>query len=83
MMVLASDGQTELTLFSAQPCDTGFYTCRIENDTGVREAHCQLHVQGEVEPIKEPNGAKTGTSASSYRLYRSVLYTPTQYYSRY
>lgn len=35
-MIHNSEYSTELVIFNAQKEDAGFYTCRIENDMGVR-----------------------------------------------
>jgi len=75
-MITAGDGMTELVIFDAQKCDAGFYTCRIENFSGVRETNCHIHIGDNKNTGRKPIPA-------DYRLYRSILYTPSQRYSRF
>uniref|UniRef100_A0A915NYQ2 Uncharacterized protein n=1 Tax=Meloidogyne floridensis TaxID=298350 RepID=A0A915NYQ2_9BILA len=62
-----------LALFNAQREDGGFYNCRIENANGVRETGCHIFITND-----GPGGPR-----GMQRSYRSVLYTPSQRYSRY
>ncbi|KAL3112764.1 hypothetical protein niasHT_019738 [Heterodera trifolii] len=75
-VVITADGAySELAIFDAQRTDGGFYNCRIENAMGVQERGCHVFIR---------EGEPSGTAGSgALRAYRSVLYTPTQRYSRF
>ncbi|KAF7634266.1 Ig-like domain-containing protein [Meloidogyne graminicola] len=72
-LVINSDSAyAQLALFNAKREDGGYYSCKIENTNGVREMGCHIF-------ITEGSGGPGGIQ----RSYRSVLYTPSQRYSRY
>jgi len=77
-MIHNSEYSTELVIFNATKEDAGFYTCRIENDMGIRETHCQVYI-GDTGRLVSKNGKSL---TANYRTYRSALYTPSYVYSR-
>uniref|UniRef100_A0A915CY96 Ig-like domain-containing protein n=1 Tax=Ditylenchus dipsaci TaxID=166011 RepID=A0A915CY96_9BILA len=77
-MITAGDGVTELVIFDAQKSDAGFYCCRIENDSGVQDTNCHIYIGDSAD---HPPGRRP--LSADYRLYQSVLYTPSQRYSRF
>ncbi|KAI6229380.1 hypothetical protein M3Y95_00525000 [Aphelenchoides besseyi] len=79
IMIHTSENSTELAIFNAQKEDSGFYTCRIENDMGIRETNCQIYI-GDTGRLLSKNGKSL---AANYRTYRSALYSPSYVYSRY
>ncbi|KAI1725598.1 immunoglobulin i-set domain-containing protein [Ditylenchus destructor] len=79
-MITAGEGNTELVIFDAEKLDSGFYTCRIENDIGVRETSCQIYI-GDTGKLK--SAGRKSLATSNYRAYRSILYNSPHYYSRY
>ncbi|CAD5217613.1 unnamed protein product [Bursaphelenchus okinawaensis] len=78
--VHTSDNSTELCIFNAQKEDGGFYSCRIENDMGVRETSCHVHI-GDTGKLPGKNAKLL--AAMNYRTYRNALYTPSYTYSRF
>jgi len=82
-IVITADGSlTELAIFDAQRTDGAYYSCRIENDSGVRETGCHVFIEDRYIPPEERGRYGRGLG-SSPRLYRSVLYTPSQRYRRF
>ncbi|KAL7070164.1 hypothetical protein ACQ4LE_010326 [Meloidogyne hapla] len=73
IVITADSAYAQLALFNAQREDGGFYNCRIENANGVRETGCHIFITND-----GPGGPK-----GMQRSYRSVLYTPSQRYSRF
>uniref|UniRef100_A0A915LEF2 Ig-like domain-containing protein n=1 Tax=Meloidogyne javanica TaxID=6303 RepID=A0A915LEF2_MELJA len=73
IVITADSAYAQLALFNAQREDGGFYNCRIENANGVRETGCHIFITND-----GPGGPR-----GMQRSYRSVLYTPSQRYSRY
>ncbi|CAD5222326.1 unnamed protein product [Bursaphelenchus xylophilus] len=78
--VHTSDNSTELCIFNANKEDGGFYSCRIENDMGVRETSCHVHIG---DTGKLPGKLAKLEAAINYRTYRNALYTPSYTYSRF
>ncbi|KAI6185121.1 hypothetical protein M3Y99_01644500 [Aphelenchoides fujianensis] len=81
-MINTTDFSTELVIFNAQKEDAGFYSCRIENDEGIREDNCQVYI-GDTGRLVSKDGKSLTPAAANYRTYRSSLYTPSFFYSRY
>ncbi|CEF70985.1 Immunoglobulin subtype 2 domain and Immunoglobulin subtype domain and Immunoglobulin-like domain and Immunoglobulin I-set domain and Immunoglobulin-like fold domain-containing protein [Strongyloides ratti] len=79
-MINSSDNLSELIIFNAEKNDSGFYTCRIENNLGIRESHAQIYIKGN-DNIKCLRTMPRRNYLSE-RLYRP-MYHEISYYSRY
>ncbi|KAH7732304.1 striated muscle preferentially expressed protein kinase-like protein [Aphelenchoides avenae] len=78
IQIYTDERSSEVAIFNSDKSDAGFYTCRIENDLAMRETKCHVYI-GETA-VTTPRGTISG---ANYRSYRSALYTPTSYYSRF
>uniref|UniRef100_A0A0K0G513 Ig-like domain-containing protein n=1 Tax=Strongyloides venezuelensis TaxID=75913 RepID=A0A0K0G513_STRVS len=79
-MINNGDNSSELIIFTAEKSDAGFYTCRIENNLGIRESHAQIYIKGE-EQIRCVR-VMPRRNYLSERLYRP-MYHEISYYSKY
>uniref|UniRef100_A0AAF5DJW1 Ig-like domain-containing protein n=1 Tax=Strongyloides stercoralis TaxID=6248 RepID=A0AAF5DJW1_STRER len=81
MKTMINDGEnsSELIIFNAEKNDSGFYTCRIENNLGIRESHAQIFIKGNEN--KKCLRSMPRKNYLSERLYRP-MYHEISYYSR-
>uniref|UniRef100_A0A0N5A311 Ig-like domain-containing protein n=1 Tax=Parastrongyloides trichosuri TaxID=131310 RepID=A0A0N5A311_PARTI len=79
-MINNGDNSSELVIFNAEKIDSGFYTCRIENNLGIRESHAQIYIKA--DDHNKSVRIMPKRNFLSDRLYRP-MYHEISYYSKY
>uniref|UniRef100_A0A914X2C9 Ig-like domain-containing protein n=1 Tax=Plectus sambesii TaxID=2011161 RepID=A0A914X2C9_9BILA len=66
IMMSCESGVAQLSIYGTRTEDNGLYTCRVENNIGMRETSCQVYI-ADTKPLSSP-GKKVLTDYRSYRL---------------